>query len=125
MAYNFSIETVPVYLAMIVVVPLTFDAIKVVLEDKLDFDVIINRSMLRVLEVAIAIMIFPTAAIFSVCLAAFYVVKKSYVAASKLMEFLSAPCFFSFVGYYIGLVAAFLSIQIVIILLLNFVYNSI
>ena len=44
---TFSVESVPVYLAMILVVPLTFDAIKVVLEDKLDFDVIINRNMLR------------------------------------------------------------------------------
>ncbi|KAK3772740.1 hypothetical protein RRG08_013433 [Elysia crispata] len=119
-----TVETVPVYLAMLVVVPLTFDAIKVVLEDKLDFDVIINRNMLRVLEVLIAIMIFPAAVIFLILMTVHYVVKKSFIAAYESMEFLTMPCFFSTVGYYISLMIMFLAIQIFIILVLKFIYNA-
>ncbi|RUS83027.1 hypothetical protein EGW08_009215 [Elysia chlorotica] len=120
----FNTESVPIYLAMVVVVPITFDAIKIVLEDKLDFDVIINRNMLRILEAIIAIMIFPAAVIFLVLLGVHFVITKSYFAAYEILEFLTTPCFFSHVGYIISLILMFLSIQVIIILILKFIYNS-
>ena len=78
----------------------------------------------RVLEVLIAIMIFPAAVIFLILMTVHYVVKKSFIAAYESMEFLTMPCFFSTVGYYISLMIMFLAIQIFIILVLKFIYNA-
>ncbi|KAH9492330.1 hypothetical protein Btru_024332 [Bulinus truncatus] len=75
-------ESVPFFVAMMIVVPVTFEVIRILLEDKLDFDMVINRKLLRVMELMISVMIFPTAAM--------------YIAATALYKFLVAALVFSF-----------------------------
>ncbi|CAL1544979.1 unnamed protein product [Lymnaea stagnalis] len=119
-----TIETIPLIFAMILVVPFTFEIIRAIVEDKLDFDVVINLTLLRLIELFIAVLIFPTSLMYILVFCCYRILVEALGIAFRVVDYWSAPRIFERLYYYVTCVIVYLAVLIGLIIFIKFVAKA-
>ncbi|XP_059179248.1 uncharacterized protein LOC131958302 [Physella acuta] len=121
---HLTIEMIPLFMAMVIVVPLTSEVVRSVLEEKLDFDHLIDRNLLRVVEILIAFMVFPTALVYIICMGAYLLCVEMSLVSIALVNYIKGPRIIENFFYYVSVVSVFLGCLLMVELLLKFIYAA-
>uniref|UniRef100_A0A2C9KJR8 Ion transport domain-containing protein n=1 Tax=Biomphalaria glabrata TaxID=6526 RepID=A0A2C9KJR8_BIOGL len=117
-------DSVPLFVAMVFVVPIAFEFIRILLEDKLDFDLVINLKLLRIIELVMAIMIFPTAALSILGYIVYKILLVAFFMAIWLVDQISRPEILFTILYYVTCFFVLLALLIGLVVTLKYIANN-
>ncbi|KAI8784372.1 hypothetical protein BgiBS90_013899 [Biomphalaria glabrata] len=117
-------DSVPLFVAMVFVVPIAFEFIRILLEDKLDFDLVINLKLLRIIELVMAIMIFPTAALSILGYMVYKILLVAFFMAIWLVDQMSRPEILSPILYSVTCFFVLLALLTGIVVTLKYIVNN-
>ncbi|KAK6999175.1 hypothetical protein BgiMline_008803 [Biomphalaria glabrata] len=117
-------DSVPLFVAMVFVVPIAFEFIRILLEDKLDFDLVINLKLLRIIELVMAIMIFPTAALSILGYIVYKILLVAFFMAIWLVDQMSRPEILFPILYYVTCFFVLLALLTGLVVTLKYIVNN-
>ncbi|KAK0046891.1 hypothetical protein Bpfe_023758 [Biomphalaria pfeifferi] len=117
-------DSVPLFVAMVFVVPIAFEFIRILLEDKLDFDLVINLKLLRIIELVMAIMIFPTAALSILGYIVYKILLVAFFMAFWLVDQISRQEILFTILYYVTCFFVFLALLTGLVVTLKYIANN-
>ncbi|XP_013069246.2 uncharacterized protein LOC106056881 [Biomphalaria glabrata] len=117
-------DSVPLFVAMVFVVPIAFEFIRILLEDKLDFDLVINLKLLRIIELVMAIMIFPTAALSILGYIVYKILLVAFFMAIWLVDQISRPEILFTILYYVTCFFVLLALLTGLVVTLKYIANN-
>ncbi|KAI8784371.1 hypothetical protein BgiMline_008802 [Biomphalaria glabrata] len=84
--YMITGEMLPLFMAMVVVVPLTYQAIHGILERQFQFHTVLSIYLLRPMEIMLSIMMFPTAISYVFVMAIYMAMKETVSLTSNVVD---------------------------------------